>query len=177
MKESTVYLAGGCYWGVQRYMDVIKGVIRTEVGFANGFVEAPSYEQVKHTETGHAETVKVVYDRDLLPLPVLLALFYRIIDPCSVDRQGGDVGHQYRTGVYWSDPADEGPIKESLKKLAEKVGQPLAVEAMPLSCFYPAEEYHQKYLVKNPSGYCHVNLQMIREAAQADIPALARENT
>ena len=175
--ERTIYLAGGCYWGVQHYMDVIKGVIRTEVGFANGSVVSPSYEQVKHTETGHAETVKVTYDSDRLPLAVLLQLFYRIIDPCSVDRQGGDIGHQYRTGVYWSDPADEETVRKSLKKLAEKVGRPLAVEALPLSCFYPAEEYHQKYLVKNPAGYCHVSLQMIREAAQADIEALIAENT
>ena len=99
MKE--IYLAGGCYWGVQKYCDSIRGVHETEVGFANGFVPAPSYEQVKHSQTGHAETVRVCYDETVLPLDCLLRLFFRMIDPTELDRQGNDVGHQYRTGVYW----------------------------------------------------------------------------
>lgn len=152
----TIYLAGGCYWGVQKYISNIKGVKETEVGFANGFVESPSYDQVKHTETGHAETVRVCYDETLLPLSSLLRLFFRIIDPCSVDKQGEDEGHQYRTGVYWVDPEDEAAVRSALSALAEAVDNPLAVEALPLSCFYPAEEYHQDYLDKNPGGYCHV---------------------
>ena len=158
----TIYLAGGCYWGVQKYIAGIRGVTETEVGFANGTVAHPSYEQVKHTETGHAETVRVVYDEDQLPLPSLLRLFFRIIDPCSVDQQGHDIGHQYRTGVYWVDAADEAVVREGLSKLAEDCGRPLAVEALPLRCFYPAEEYHQNYLDKNPGGYCHVPWSDIR---------------
>ena len=128
------------------------------MGFANGFVVAPSYEQVKHTETGHAETVRVVYDDTILPLYALLRLFFRIIDPTTLDRQGEDEGHQYRTGIYWTDAEDATVVQAELTRLQAKYTVPLQVEALPLSCFYPAEEYHQKYLDKNPTGYCHVPL-------------------
>ncbi len=154
MKE--IYLAGGCYWGVQRYVDNIRGVVETEVGFANGFVPAPSYDQVKHTETGHAETVRVRYDEARLPLACLLRLFFRIIDPTTVDRQGHDVGHQYRTGVYWTEAEDEAVVRAELARLSARVDAPICVEAEPLRCFYRAEEYHQKYLEQRPGGYCHV---------------------
>lgn len=153
----TIYLAGGCYWGVEKYMQNIPGVLETEVGFANGDSENPSYQQVRYENTGHAETVRVVYDESILPLEKLLRLFFRIIDPVSVDRQGEDVGHQYRTGVYHQETEDAQVIQQELAKLEAQVGQPLAVEACPLEHFYPAEEYHQKYLDKNPGGYCHVS--------------------
>lgn len=159
MKE--IYLAGGCYWGVEKYVSNIKGVLETTVGFANGNTDHPTYEQVRYENTGHAETVKVVYDETQVPLPILLKLFYRIIDPVSIDRQGEDEGHQYRTGIYFTDPADEKIVAESLKELEQKVGEKLAVEACPLHHFYAAEEYHQKYLDKNPNGYCHVPLAEI----------------
>ena len=152
----TIYLAGGCYWGVEKYMSNVPGVTETEVGFANGHVDAPAYVQVKKGDTGHAETVRVVYDDAILPLEKLLRLFFRIIDPVSVDRQGEDVGHQYRTGVYYENEADARVVAAELAKLEAQVGQSLAVEARPLCHFYPAEEYHQKYLDKNPGGYCHV---------------------
>ncbi|MBR4068613.1 MAG: peptide-methionine (S)-S-oxide reductase MsrA [Clostridia bacterium] len=152
----TIYLAGGCYWGVEKYMQNIPGVAQTEVGFANGDTENPTYQQVRYENTGHAETVRVVYDEAVLPLEKLLRLFFRIIDPVSVDRQGEDVGHQYRTGVYYENEADARVVAAELAKLEAQVGQPLAVEACPLCHFYLAEEYHQKYLDKNPGGYCHV---------------------
>ena len=164
----TIYLAGGCYWGVEKYLSNIKGVLETTVGFANGDTEHPTYEQVRYQNTGHAETVKVVYEEGRLPLFALLNLFYEIIDPTSVDKQGEDIGHQYRTGIYFTDPEDEAIIRASLKKLEEKVraasltegsgndASPLAIEACPLVHFFDAEEYHQKYLDKNPNGYCHV---------------------
>lgn len=152
----TIYLAGGCYWGVQKYLDHVYGVRETEVGFANGLTERPTYEQVKHENTGHAETVRTVYDEAMISLAELLRVFYRIIDPTSVDRQGGDVGHQYRTGVYYTDAAEEPVIRASLEVLGRGCGGPVAVECLPLSQFWPAEEYHQKYLDKNPGGYCHV---------------------
>ena len=156
MKE--IYLAGGCYWGVEKYLSNIKGVMETTVGFANGNTHHPTYQQVRYENTGHAETVKVLYDEAQVPLPILLKLFYRIIDPVSVDKQGEDEGHQYRTGVYFTDATDEAVIATSLAELEAKVGQKLAVEACPLEHFYDAEEYHQKYLDKNPNGYCHVPL-------------------
>lgn len=162
MNQQTIYLAGGCYWGVEKYMQMIPGVRETEVGFANGHTLHPTYQQVRYENTGHAETVRVVYDADVLPLEKLLSLFYRIIDPVSVDRQGEDIGHQYRTGVYYTDAADAPVVAASLAALAKEVGQPLAVEACALEHFYPAEEYHQKYLDKNPGGYCHVPWAMIQ---------------
>lgn len=163
MKNKTIYLAGGCYWGTEKYVSNIYGVKETEVGFANGNTVSPSYEQVKHENTGHAETVRVVYDADALTLDELLALFYRIIDPTAVDRQGHDIGHQYRTGVYFTDPEDEPVIRASLDRLGASLSKPVAVECLPLRHFYPAEEYHQKYLDKNPGGYCHVPFSQINE--------------
>jgi len=158
----TIYLAGGCYWGVEKYMQNIPGVRETEVGFANGDTENPTYQQVRYENTGHAETVRVVYNANQLPLEKLLRLFFRIIDPVSVDQQGEDIGHQYRTGVYHENDADAAVVAAELAALEAKVGQPLAVEACPLRHFYPAEEYHQKYLDKNPGGYCHVPWAAIR---------------
>lgn len=157
----TIYLAGGCYWGVEKYVGNIAGVQETEVGFANGHVEAPAYVQVKKGDTGHAETVRVVYDETVLPLENLLRLFFRIIDPTSFEKQGGDIGNQYRTGVYWVDKADEAFVLAELAALQAQYAAPLCVEALPLDCFYPAEEYHQKYLDKTPGGYCHVPWDMI----------------
>lgn len=160
MKE--IYLAGGCYWGVEKYISNIKGVLETTVGFANGNTDHPTYEQVRYHNTGHAETVKAVYDETSVPLEVLLKLFYLIIDPTSVDKQGEDEGHQYRTGIYFTEEGDASIIRESLRKLEQQVGEPLAIEACPLEHFYDAEEYHQKYLDKNPGGYCHVPIARIQ---------------
>ena len=115
MKE--IYLAGGCYWGVEKYISNLRGVTATEVGFANGHTVAPAYVEVKHGDTGHAETVHVTYDEAEIPLPSLLRLFLRIIDPTSVNQQGEDIGTQYRTGIYWTDPADETNVKEVLADL------------------------------------------------------------
>lgn len=169
MTTRTIYLAGGCYWGVEKYCANIAGVQETEVGFANGHVAAPAYVQVKHGDTGHAETVRVVYDAQALPLEKLLRLFFRIIDPTSFEKQGGDVGNQYRTGVYWTDAADEPVVRSELARLQAHCDAPLMVEACPLDCFYPAEEYHQKYLDKTPGGYCHVPWDMIDWVRTADL--------
>lgn len=156
MNRRTIHLAGGCYWGTEKYMSNIPGVLETEVGFANGRTHHPTYRQVCDEDTGHAETVRVVYDADVVSLDKLLRLFFAIIDPVSVNRQGGDVGTQYRTGVYYTDESDLPVIKAELARLAAQHTEPLAVESLPLAHFYPAEEYHQKYLDKNPTGYCHV---------------------
>ena len=169
MNMRTIYLAGGCYWGVEKYCANIAGGVETEVGFANGHVDAPAYVQVKKGDTGHAETVRVAYDADVLPLEKLLRLFFRIIDPTSFEQQGEDVGNQYRTGVYWTDPADEAVVLTELAVLQERYAEPLVVEACELDCFYPAEEYHQKYLDKNPSGYCHVPWEEIDWVKTVDL--------
>ena len=156
MRKAAIYLAGGCYWGVEKYLSNIPGVMETEVGFANGDTHHPTYQQVRYENTGHAETVRTVYDADTLPLEKLLRLFFRIIEPVSVDQQGEDIGHQYRTGVYHETEADAAIIRTELDALQKQYDKPLAVEACALKHFYPAEEYHQKYLDKNPTGYCHV---------------------
>ena len=151
-----IYLAGGCFWGCQKYFDLMEGVASTTVGYANGPTESPTYEQVK-AHVGHAETVRVEYDPDVLPLETLLEDYYKVIDPTAVNHQGEDFGIQYRTGIYYVDPADAAVAKASLDKLAAKYTAPLAIELESLKNFYPAEEYHQKYLEKNPGGYCHIH--------------------
>ena len=152
----TIHLAGGCFWGCQKYFDLMDGVTETEVGYANGPTANPSYEEVKH-HAGHAETVRIVYDPAKLPLTSLLEQYFRVIDPTSVNRQGEDEGVQYRTGIYYTDPADESVARAALDRLAAQYDKPLAVELRPLENFYSAEEYHQKYLEKNPNGYCHIH--------------------
>lgn len=164
--QQVIYLAGGCFWGAQHYFDCLPGVLATEVGYANGRTANPSYEQVKHENTGHAETVKVTFDDAMMPLPELLEQFYKIIDPTSLNKQGEDVGTQYRTGVYWTDAAQRPAVEASLAELQTRYAKPLAVEALPLENFYTAEEYHQKYLDKNPAGYCHVPLALFAAARE-----------
>ena len=152
-----IYLAGGCFWGAEKYLSLIPGVVSTSVGYANGRTANPTYEEVCHHDTGHAEAVRVEYDPAKVSLAFLLKLFYEAIDPTSLNRQGGDVGTQYRTGVYYLDEADKDIILGSITLLQENYRAPVVVEVMPLDNFYPAEEYHQKYLDKNPGGYCHIS--------------------
>lgn len=161
MKVNTIYLAGGCFWGVQKFLDQFDGIIETEVGYANGATSYPSYEDVCHG-SGHAETVKVVYDTDLISLETLLEHYFRIIDPISVNRQGNDIGVQYRTGIYYVDEEDSEAIENYLAIVQSKYDRLLAVEVKGLEAYYPAEEYHQKYLDKNPGGYCHIPGEMLR---------------
>jgi methionine-S-sulfoxide reductase len=151
----TIYLAGGCFWGLQKYMDQFDGIIETQVGYANGPDFAPTYEQVC-ADSGHAETVRVVYDETVLPPEELLERYFTVIDPLSVNRQGHDTGIQYRTGVYYTDEAQLPAIRRIFDRQREKAGASLAVTVEPLKNFFPAEEYHQKYLDKNPNGYCHI---------------------
>lgn len=163
MEKREIYLAGGCFWGTEKYLDHVKGVLETEVGYANGTTAYPTYEEVCHHGTGHAETVHVTYDPARLSLAELLELYYEVINPISVNRQGGDVGSQYRTGIYYVRKEDLPVIKESLRRLQQRYDKPVVVEAKPLDNFYRAEEYHQKYLDKNPGGYCHIGLDKIEQ--------------
>lgn len=153
---STIYLAGGCFWGTEKYFSLINGVIKTSVGYANGNTDNPTYEEVKHSNTGHAETVEVVYDSAVLSLDKLLLLYFDVINPTSVNKQGGDIGSQYRTGIYYTTPEDLPVIQASIAELANKYTLPIAVEVLPLTKYFLAEEYHQEYLDKNPNGYCHI---------------------
>ncbi len=151
-----IYLAGGCFWGAEKYLSLIKGVVSTEVGYANGNTENPTYEEVCHTNTGHAETVKVLYKPDEVSLETILNLYYEAIDPLAKNRQGNDIGTQYRTGIYYVNDWDKEVIENSLKELQKHYDKPVLIEIMPLNNYYTAEEYHQKYLDKNPNGYCHI---------------------
>lgn len=155
MNEHTIYLGGGCFWGLQGYIKKIEGVLSTEVGYANGPTENPSYEDVCHN-SGHVEALKVTYDADTLSLDHLIQYFLRAIDPFSVNKQGGDVGIQYRTGIYYTDTADKSIIESTLARAQAFEGKPFAIEVLPLENYYSAEEYHQDYLDKNPNGYCHI---------------------
>ena len=151
----TIYLAGGCFWGLQKFFDQFRGVVETEVGYANGPDAAPTYQQVC-ADSGHAETVRVVYDENVLSPEALLDYYFLVIDPLSVNRQGHDEGIQYRTGIYYTDETQLPAIRAVFDREEEKVGAPLAVVVEPLRNFFSAEEYHQKYLEKNPDGYCHI---------------------
>ncbi len=166
---AEIYLAGGCFWGTEKYLASIPGVLTTEVGYANGRTSNPTYEDVCHHDTGHAETVHVTYDPAAVSLDFLLTLYYDAIDPVAVNRQGGDSGTQYRTGIYYIDAADRPVIERSLTELQKRHAQPIAIETGPLRNFTRAEEYHQKYLDKNPGGYCHINPRKFRQAAQARV--------
>ena len=160
-----IYLAGGCFWGVERFMKNVYGVVGTMCGYANGKIENPTYEQVCYYETDHAETVKVIYDTKKADLKFILTMYFKIIDPTQVDQQGPDMGRQYRTGIYFTDSADEQIIQEELKKLKKSYPHELiVVECKPLENFYTAEEYHQNYLDKNPGGYCHIHYSDMKKA-------------
>ena len=152
---STIYLAGGCFWGLQKFFDQFDGVACTEVGYANGPDQAPTYQEVC-ADSGHAETVKVTYDEDRISLESLLDYYFMVIDPLSVNRQGHDEGIQYRTGIFYTDEGQLAVIRKVYGREEEKAGEKLAVVVEPLVNFFTAEEYHQKYLVKNPGGYCHI---------------------
>ncbi len=158
----TIRLAGGCFWGVEAYFQQLKGVLDTTVGYGQGSVANPSYELVCTGLTGHAEICEVVYDEQVLPLTTLLEHFFRIIDPTARNRQGPDVGTQYRTGIYYLDEQEHWVINDFLATQAKLHEEPLAVEVEPAGDFYPAEAYHQDYLQKNPHGYCHVNLGLAK---------------
>ncbi len=160
----TIYFAGGCFWGIAHLMSLVPGVHSAVAGYANSRVANPSYELVCSGTTNAAETVKVDYDPSEVGLSQLIDLFFKSIDPLSVNRQGGDIGTQYRTGIYYTDPADAQVVDTMLATLQRRYSEPLAIESGKLENFYPAEEYHQDYLVKNPGGYCHVNPELFKEA-------------
>jgi peptide methionine sulfoxide reductase msrA/msrB len=167
-----IYFAGGCFWGTEHLFQLVRGVVETEVGYANGKIKNPTYEQVISHTTGFAEAVKVKYDADQVNLPLLIDLFFKSIDPTTIDRQGNDIGDNYRSGIYSTDPETENIVKIEVAKLAKNYSQPVVVETIPLINFYKAEDYHQDYLDKNPGGYCHIPLSVFEEAKRANpLPA------
>lgn len=165
-KVKVIHLAGGCFWGLEAYMQKLNGVEDAISGYANGKTENPSYYDLK--TSGHAETVKVVYNPDIISLEDILAHYLRVVNPVSVNKQGNDVGTQYRTGIYYTDEADKAIIENILAKEQTKHDKPIAIEVEPLKQFYDAEEYHQDYLEKNPGGYCHIDLSLADKPLDKD---------
>ena len=163
MALREIYLAGGCFWGVAEYFSRIAGVLETECGYANGSLADPSYEDVCTDETGHAETVRVAYDPDEVTLATLLAQYFKVIDPTVANRQGNDIGTQYRTGVYYADEADLPVVEQAFADARAANASPVVTELAPLASFWPAEDYHQDDLKKNPGGYCHVDFSSLAD--------------
>lgn len=164
--SKVIYLAGGCFWGLEAYMQKLNGVEDAISGYANGKTENPSYYDLK--TSGHAETVKVLYNPEIISLEDILAHYLRVVNPVSINKQGNDVGTQYRTGIYYTDEAEKAIIENVLAKEQTKHDKPIAIEVEPLRQFYEAEEYHQDYLEKNPGGYCHIDLSLADKPLDKD---------
>lgn len=160
----TIYFAGGCFWGTEHFFKQISGVVATTAGYANSRVPDPSYKDVCTGTTMAAEAVEVRYDPSRVGLRTLIAMYFLTIDPLSVNRQGNDIGTQYRTGIYYTDELQRHVAEEAVKSLSDSLRKQVAVEVMPLLNFYPAEEYHQDYLEKTPGGYCHINPELFARA-------------
>lgn len=177
MKE--ICFAAGCFWGAEHFFRQVRGVASVEAGYANGHTAAPTYREVYTDTTGYAETVRVTYDPEQVDLRTLVEMFFTLIDPLSLNRQGGDAGTRYRTGVYYVSEADRPVLEAVFGAVQALLEQPLAVELQPLRRFFRAEEEHQAYLTKHPGGYCHVSPGTFRclEAYQAAAGLLAGETS
>ncbi len=169
MKQEKIVLAGGCFWGVERYFQSLKGVIDTKVGYANSKYENPSYELVCTGLTKAAEAIEIVFNPEEISLKDLLDEYFKIIDPYSLNKQGNDVGTQYRTGIYYTNNQEKKIIDEVVNEfIAQHGNKPIAVEIEPLKNFFNAEQYHQDYLLKNPYGYCHIPIPEAQEGSIVD---------
>lgn len=156
MEEKTIVLAAGCFWGAEKLFRSLPGVTDVVAGYANGrSPELANYESVCSGITGFREAVRVTYDPSVISLRHLLFVFYAIIDPTMWHRQGMDIGSQYQTGIYWEAEKDADTIR-AVSEMEKSAVSEFYVELMSLRCFYPAEAYHQRYLEKNPDGYCHI---------------------
>lgn len=158
-----IYLAGGCFWGVEAYFSKLPGIIKTEVGYANGKTKNPTYEEVLIGDTDFAETVFIKYNPKEISLNDILSHYFDIVDLTTLNRQAYDVGTQYRSGIYYIKDQDREIIEKAVEQEQKKYKEPIVTEIKKLENFYPAEEYHQKYLEKNPNGYCHIDLSKMKK--------------
>ena len=154
---NEIYFAGGCFWGVEAFFKKVPGVLETTVGYANGKTLNTNYKTLK--ETDHSETVYIKYNKNEIFLEKLLDYYFKIINPTSINKQGNDIGRQYRTGIYYTDENDLGIIKNKINKKQKKYEDEIQVEVEKLDNYILGEEYHQNYLDKNPNGYCHINMK------------------
>lgn len=176
MNMESIVLAGGCFWGLQAFLRRLPGVNETEVGYANSKVPNPSYQQVCSQMTGSTEAVEVRFDPSIISLRQLLDAFFEVIDPTVANRQGNDIGTNYRTGIYYTSELQIPVIKQTMRTEQKQYGRPLVTEILPLKNFYPAEEYHQDYLEINPGGYCHIPVSVINSFQLKSREELARED-
>lgn len=160
-KMSEIYLAGGCFWGVEGYFKQLSGVEKTDVGYANGNSQSTSYEKLKLTD--HAEAIHIKFDENRISLAEILEHYFRIIDPFSVNKQGNDVGRQYRTGIYYTNDVQKALVQRFIAQKQEGESRKIAIEVEPIKNYILAEEYHQDYLGKNPNGYCHIDLSLAKK--------------
>ncbi len=152
----SIIFGGGCFWGVQHYFKQVKGVVNTVVGYTDGHIEFPTYQQICTGTSGHNEVVKLEYDTNETNLTILLEHFFYIIDPTMLNQQGMDIGTQYRTGIYYYYTNEKSLINEYILGIKDNYQDPIVVEVKPAGEFWEAEEYHQDYLEINPYGYCHI---------------------
>ncbi|KFI65781.1 peptide-methionine (R)-S-oxide reductase MsrB [Bifidobacterium cuniculi] len=168
-RTAVAYMAGGCFWGLERYLQEVDGVLDTAVGYAQSRIPQPTYRQVCSGATDAVETVRVTFDPERVSLRTLTLLFLEAIDPFTADRQGNDVGRQYRSGLYPAGEDCEGQrtvYVQALGELASRMGRHPAVEVEDLRNFFLAEPDHQNYLLRNPYGYCHIPLDAIRHVRE-----------
>ena len=165
----NIYFAGGCFWGTEHFFKQIEGVETTQVGYANGNTPNPTYEEVCTDKTGYAETVCVAYDEDIVSLEFLVNMYFCAIDPTTLNRQGNDIGSQYRTGVYYTEETQKEDIEKVFSEQQRLLPSRILVEVEPLHNFFPAEEYHQDYLEKNPQGYCHLPAALFEYARKVKV--------
>ncbi len=155
MNPQTITLAGGCFWCLEAVFELVDGVQAVESGYANGPLPSPTYEQVCSGQTGHAEVVRVSFDADRISLRELLEIFFTIHDPTTLNRQGNDMGTQYRSGIYWSEPGHEAVAREVWAEANASLRGRVVTELLPLAGYWPAEAYHQHYFTQHPNqGYC-----------------------
>lgn len=169
----TIYLAGGSFWGTQQYLRNFNGIVNTRLGYANSRVPNPRYFDVCRGRTGAAECVMVEYDPAVIPLDDLVRLFFLSINPTTVNRQGNDIGSQYRTGIYYTEAEDAEVIFNCITHLENSYDAPIAVEVLPLDNFYRAERSLQNYLEHAPGGHCTIS-QRVMDYARHYCPTSLR---
>jgi peptide methionine sulfoxide reductase msrA/msrB len=155
--------AGGCFWGMEEYFRQLPGVLKTRVGYTGGKTPTPTYEEVSSHTTGHAEALEVTFDPSKISYATLLKHFFRVHDPTSLNKQGNDIGDQYRSAVFYHSPEQKAVIEQEISVLSKKTKKKIVTQVKPAGFFYPAEEYHQKYLQKNPGGYCHIDMRLLKQ--------------
>ncbi len=166
-KYDTIILAGGCFWGVEKYFQYIDGVLFTDVGYVNSKTANPTYKDVTSGTSDASEGVRIIYDPKVVSLDFILSMYVKVIDPTSLNKQGNDVGRQYRTGIYYDSDSEKKIAEKFIKKISKDYKEPIAIEVMPVNNYYEAEDYHQDYLDKNPNGYCHIGKAEFEDAKEA----------